>query len=57
MEINDNVRIKGQNSIGKIIEIQDKTAIVALGNLKLTVKLSELEKLSNNQVKKENYCM
>jgi DNA mismatch repair protein MutS2 len=53
IEINDNVRMKGQTSVGKVLEINDKTAIVALGHLKLTVKLTDIEKLSNNQVKKE----
>jgi DNA mismatch repair protein MutS2 len=47
-----NVRIKGQTAIGKVLEIKDKTAVVAFGNLKINVKLSELEKLSNNQAKK-----
>jgi DNA mismatch repair protein MutS2 len=54
INVNDHVRIKGQQSIGKVIEIQDKTAIVALGNLKMTIKLADLEKLSHNRVKMEN---
>ena len=48
-----NVRLKGQTAAGKIIEIQDKQAIVAFGNLKSTIKLSKLEPISNNQLKKE----
>lgn len=48
------VRIKGQNAVGTIIELQDKKAIVAFGQLKSTVKLSQLEAVSNNQQKKEN---
>ncbi|MDR0874321.1 MAG: endonuclease MutS2 [Prevotellaceae bacterium] len=45
ISIGDNVRLKGQNSVGKILEIKDKTAIVAVGNLKLTVKTTDLEKV------------
>ena len=48
------VRLKGQNSIGKILEINDKMAVVAFGNLKLNTKISDLEKINNNHTKKEN---
>lgn len=47
------VKLKGQNTTGKIIEIQGKTAIVAFGMLKSSVKLTDLEFISNNQLKKE----
>lgn len=48
-----NVRLKGQLATGVIIEIQDKNAIVAFGQMKSTVKLSKLESVSNTQLKKE----
>ena len=48
------VRLKGQTAVGTIIELQGKKAIVAFGQLKSTVKLSQLETISNNQQKKEN---
>ena len=48
-----NVRLKGQTATGKIIEIQDKQAIVAFGQMKSTVKLAKLEPISNTQLKKE----
>jgi DNA mismatch repair protein MutS2 len=51
--IGSNVRLKGQTATGKIIEIQDKQAVVAFGQMKSTVKLSKLEPISNNQLKKE----
>jgi len=51
--VGDNVRMKGQNAIGEVLEMQDKTAIVGFGNIKSTVKLAQLEKLSKTQVKKE----
>jgi DNA mismatch repair protein MutS2 len=43
----------GQTTTGKIMEIQGKSAIVAFGMLKSSVKLTELEIISNNQIKKE----
>jgi len=49
----DNVRLKGQTATGVIMEMQEKQAVVAFGNLKSTVKLSRLEPISNNQLKKE----
>ena len=51
----DNVRLKGQTATGKIIEIQDKQAIVAFGQMKSTVKLAKLETVSNTQLKKEKH--
>ncbi len=47
------VRIKDQTATGVVLEIQDKNAIVAFGQMKSTVKLSKLEIVSNNQLKKE----
>ena len=53
LKIGSNVRMKGQTATGTIIEMQDKQALVAFGNLKSTVKLNRLEAISNNQLKKE----
>jgi len=53
LKIGSNVRMKGQTATGIIIEMQDKQALVAFGNLKSTVKLNRLEPISNNQLKKE----
>ncbi|MDD4199233.1 MAG: endonuclease MutS2 [Paludibacter sp.] len=47
------VRLKGQQAVGKILEMQEKTAVVAFGQLKSTVKLNQLEPVSNNRLKKE----
>ena len=47
------VRLKGQTATGTIIELNDKHAVVAFGQLKSTVKISNLEAVSNNQMKKE----
>jgi len=53
--IGANVRLIGQTATGKIIEIQDKQAIVAFGQMKSTVKLAKLEPISNTQLKKEKH--
>ena len=53
LQLGSTVRLKGQNATGTIIELQDKQAVVAFGNLKSTVKLAKLEAISNNQLKKE----
>jgi DNA mismatch repair protein MutS2 len=49
----DNVRIKGQTSIGQVMEIQKENAIVAFGMIKSTVKLNTLEYVSRNQIKRD----
>ena len=50
----DSVRIKGQTSVGEVMEIQDKqTAVVAFGMIKSNVKLERLEKVSRNQIKRD----
>lgn len=49
----DAVRLKGQSSVGEILEIQGKTALIAFGMLKSTVRTDQLEKVSKNQIKRE----
>ena len=44
IEVDDNVRIKGQTSIGKVSEINGKKATVVFGNIKTTVEISRLER-------------
>ena len=39
-------------AIGEILEINDKTAVIALGNLRTTAKLSQLKRASASQAKK-----
>lgn len=53
IEVGDAVRLKGQTSVGTVMELQEKQAIVAFGMIKSTVKLDRLEKVSKNQIKKE----
>ena len=49
----DTVRLTGQNLPGEILEISGKKAVVAFGMIKSTVELDKLERVSNNQLKKE----
>lgn len=53
LKLNDSVRMQGQTAVGVLMEIQGKQALVAFGQLKSKVKLSQLEKVSKNQMKKE----
>ncbi len=46
------VRVRGQQTVGEIIEISAKTAVVAFGNLKSNIALKKLEFVSNRQAKK-----
>ncbi len=43
------VKIIGQTTIGEIIDMNDKNAVVAFGNIMTTVSFSKLELLDNNE--------
>lgn len=49
----DAVRIKGQTSVGEIAEIQGNKATIIFGQLKSVVKIEQLEKVSHNQIKRQ----
>lgn len=52
------VRIKGQNAIGEVLSLKGKDIEIAMGDLKTTVKLNRLEKVSKKEFKeatKETY--
>lgn len=53
LEVGDFVRLKGQTSVGEVLEINGKKAIVAFGMIKSSVDVSKLEQVSKNQLKKE----
>lgn len=53
-QVGDQVRINGHDSVGNIASIDEKQAVIYFGQIKSTVPLSKLEKVSNNQLKKEN---
>ncbi|MDR2056699.1 MAG: Smr/MutS family protein [Dysgonamonadaceae bacterium] len=52
IEVGDAVRIKSQGAVGEVIEKKDKTLVIAFGSIKTTVKTEQIEKISNNQIKK-----
>ncbi|MDH6358531.1 Smr/MutS family protein [Parabacteroides sp. PF5-9] len=54
IEIGDFVRLKGQTSVGTVMEIQGKQLLVAFGMIKSNVKLEQLEKVSKGQIKRES---
>ena len=47
------MRIKGQTSVGEIAEIQGNKATIIFGQLKSVVKVEQLEKVSHNQIKRQ----
>ena len=52
IDAGDMVRIKGQESVGEVLEIGKKDAEVLFGDLKSKIKLNRLEKISKGQIKK-----
>ena len=57
LQVGEHVQIVGQNVIGKLLEIQGKTAIVAFGQIKSTVALNRLERVSAGQAKQAEQRM
>lgn len=53
IDVGDKVRIKGQTTIGQVVDIQKNNAVVAFGMIKTTAKLDTLEYVSNTQARKE----
>lgn len=48
----DFVRLPNQ-TLGEILEIKEKNAVIALGNIRMNVPVKDLQKASANQVKKQ----
>ena len=53
-EVGDTVRMTGQRSAGEILEVNGKKATVAFGAIKTTIDITKLERVSKNQIKKED---
>ena len=53
IEKGDSVKLDTQSSVGEVIEINAKTAVVAFGNILTSVKKVRLTKVSKSQVKKQ----
>ena len=54
LQAGDFVRLEGQTSAGKVIEVHNKKATVAFGMIKSTIDLNKLERVSKNQIKKDD---
>ena len=54
LKVGDTVRMQGQQSGGEILEINGNKAVVAFGALKTTIDLKKLERVSRNQIKRED---
>ena len=49
----DMVKIEGQSTIGEVLEVGEKTVVVAFGQLRTSVPRKKLEVVSNNEAKRE----
>jgi DNA mismatch repair protein MutS2 len=52
--IGDAVRVKDNGAIAEVLNLRNKEADISIGELKSTVKLSRLEKISKTELKKES---
>jgi len=51
--LGDYVRLKGQETVGQIIELKGKNAIVTMGNLRTSVKTDRLEPASGGEAEEQ----
>jgi DNA mismatch repair protein MutS2 len=49
--VGDSVRIVGQNAVGEVLSLRGKDAEIRIGDLKSTIKLSRLEKISRKEIR------
>ncbi len=54
LNVGDAVRLQGQKSAGEVLEVHGKKATVAFGSIKSTIDITKLERVSKNQMKKED---
>lgn len=52
LQAGDKVRITGQNTVGDLIEINKKNAVIAFGQLITTLPAEQIERVSNNEAKR-----
>ncbi|RAJ00381.1 DNA mismatch repair protein MutS2 [Chitinophaga skermanii] len=53
-KIGDQVKIKSNNTVGKLVEIRDKRGIVQVGTMPMNVKMSDLVVVKEKPKEKEN---
>jgi len=51
-KIGDKVLMTGNQNVGEILELNDKNAVVAFGQLRTSVSRDKLQKITNNEAKK-----
>lgn len=51
--VGENVKLKGQSTVGEVLEINGKNAVVGFGSIKTTVKLDRLERTNAAPQKQE----
>ncbi|HCY41164.1 MAG TPA: endonuclease MutS2 [Prolixibacteraceae bacterium] len=51
-KIGDKVLMTGNQNVGEILELNDKNAVVAFGQLRTSVSREKLQKITNNEAKK-----
>nr|WP_255447782.1 Smr/MutS family protein [Ancylomarina sp. 16SWW S1-10-2] len=54
IEKGDSVKLDSQRTVGEVIEVNEKTAVVAFGAMLTSVKVNRLTKVSKTQAKKES---
>ncbi|NVO09080.1 MAG: Smr/MutS family protein [Bacteroidales bacterium] len=54
MEKGDKVKIKEQDIVGEIVEVGQKNAVVAFGNMMTSIDIDKLELISANEYRKAN---
>lgn len=52
--VGDNVKIKKSGTVAKVESLKDGVAMLVIGSMRTFVKIKDLEKISNNKLKKEN---
>jgi DNA mismatch repair protein MutS2 len=52
LKVGDKVLMTGNQNVGEILELNEKNAIVAFGQLRTSVSRDKLEKITNNEAKK-----
>lgn len=53
INLGDKVRLFGQSSVGEVLDINGKSIMVAFGQMITTIHENRLEKISNNEFKKQ----
>lgn len=57
IEIGDKVQLFGQDSVGEVLDINGKNYLVAFGNMTTSLTENRIEKISNNEFKRQGQIM